>query len=633
MSEASTAVEERIEGVDKPLVRTFREYGMPRVHWFVAAVAMNFLARMSSLVPPLVLGTAIDSVFNDTGAYSLPLVPNAWLPSDPEAQFWFSVALIVGSFVATAVFTWGQGITSDIFAHRSLHAVRVDAFRKMQSLDMTFFDAQETGEALSILNNDASNLERFLDDALKNGVRLIVMVLAIAAILVSLNWQLALVTLVGVPLMAIFTIWFSREVSPRYDAVRSSIGDLNNRLENSLGGMQLVKTSNTESFETDRVAEASWNFYSTNISVLKLVFVYQPGMRLLAGMAFVATFVVGGLWLFSGPPLFFTGTLSTGEFVVFIFMTQRFINPLAQISNIIDWFQNARASGKRVFGLMDTEIRIKDAPDATELGEVDGHVEYEDVSFGYESEDEYVLEDVSLTAESGDTVAFVGPTGAGKSTALKLLMRLYDVDEGVVRVDGHDVRDVTLASLRESIGYVSQESYLFDGTIAENIRYGRFDADREEIIEAAKAAEAHQFIEELPDGYDTRVGERGVLLSGGQRQRLSIARTVLQDPEILILDEATSAVDTETEVLIQRSLDRLAADRTTFVIAHRLSTVTDAEQIIVLEDGQVAERGTHDELLEEDGLYANLWGIQAGEIDDLPDEFVERHATEDAGTS
>ncbi|QLH79107.1 ABC transporter ATP-binding protein [Halosimplex rubrum] len=624
MSEGTTvAVQDRIDEVEAPLRRVFREYGLPRIHWFAVAVAMNLVARLSALVPALVLGTAIDAVFNETGAYDLPLVPASWIPNQPEAQFWFSVSLIVAAFVLTAVCTWAQGITSDVFAHRSLHAVRVDTFRRMQELDMAFFDEQETGEAMSILNQDATNLERFLDQALKNGTRLIIMVLAIGGLLLWINWQLALVTLVAVPVMALFTWWFSRTVAPRYDAVRSSIGDLNTRLENSIGGMQLVKTANTEEFETERVEEASWNFYTTNIDVLKIAFVYRPGMRMLAGLSFATTFIVGGLWLFSGPPLFFSGELTVGNFVVFIFMTQRFIDPLAQISNIIDWTENARASGKRIFGLMDTPVRIEDDPDAVELDAVDGEVAYDDVAFSYDGE-ETILRDVSFDADAGDTVAYVGPTGAGKSTAVKLLMRLYDVDEGAISVDGHDIRDVTVGSLRESIGYVSQETYLFDGTVAENIRYGEFDASREEIEEAAKAAEAHEFITDLSDGYDTQVGERGARLSGGQRQRISIARTVLQDPDILILDEATSAVDTETEVLIQRSLDRLAADRTTFVIAHRLSTVTDAETILVLEDGRVVERGTHQELLEEDGLYANLWAVQAGEIDDLPDEFVDR---------
>jgi ATP-binding cassette subfamily B protein len=285
-------------------------------------------------------------------------------------------------------------------------------------------------------------------------------------------------------------------------------------------------------------------------------------------------------------------------------------------------YQRARAAAERIFGLMDEPDVIEEDSGATELEVEEGRVVFEDVSFGYD--EETVIEDVDFAVEGGETLALVGPTGAGKSTVLKLLLRMYDVDSGEISIDGIDVRDVTLPSLRQSLGYVSQETFLFYGTVEENITYGTFDADREAVIEAAKMAEAHEFITNLPDGYDTEVGERGVKLSGGQRQRISIARAILRDPEVLILDEATSDVDTETEMLIQRSLDRLTEDRTTFAIAHRLSTIRDADRIVVLDDGRVVERGTHEELLAEDGLYAHLWGVQAGEIDELPEEFIER---------
>jgi ATP-binding cassette subfamily B protein len=404
---------------------------------------------------------------------------------------------------------------------------------------------------------------------------------------------------------------------------------VNSRLENNLGGIQVIKTANTEAYESDRVDDVSQDYFDANWDAIDTRIKFFPGLRIMAGVGFVATFLLGGVWVLTSQatgtaPLFFSGTLSPGDFVVFILLSQRFIWPMAQFGQIINMYQRAYASSARIFGLMDEPSRIAENPDADELGVEDGNVVYDDVTFSYDEEP--IVEDVSFEVGGGETVALVGPTGAGKSTLLKLLLRMYDVDEGSIAVDGQDLRDVTITSLRERVGYVSQETFLFYGTVAENIAYGTFGAEREAIVEAAKAAEAHDFITNLPDGYDTEVGERGVKLSGGQRQRIAIARAILKDPEILVLDEATSDVDTETEMLIQRSLDRLTADRTTFAIAHRLSTIKDADQIVVVEDGRVVERGTHDDLIDDDGLYAHLWGVQAGEIDELPDEFVERAA-------
>jgi len=323
-------------------------------------------------------------------------------------------------------------------------------------------------------------------------------------------------------------------------------------------------------------------------------------------------------WLLVGTPPFLSGDLLVGEFVTFLFLTQRFVDPLAGVGRIVNSYENARASGERVFGLTGRTVSVADRPDARPL-DVRGRVEFDDVSFAYR-EGTPVLDGVSFVAEPGETVALVGETGAGKPTVAKLLLRLYDVTEVAVRIDGVYVRDARLAALRDAIGYVSQDVFLFDGTVRENIAYGSFDATGEEIEVAAKAAEAHEFVLELPDGYDTRVGERGVKLSGSQRQRLSIARAMLQDPEILVLDEATSAVDTATELAIQRGLARLTEGRTTLVVAHRLSTVRDADQILVLEGGHVAERGTHDELIDLGGRYAALWGVQTGDpaLVDLP---------------
>ncbi|MFB6087360.1 MAG: ABC transporter ATP-binding protein, partial [Haloarculaceae archaeon] len=416
---------------------------------------------------------------------------------------------------------------------------------------------------------------------------------------------------------------------PRYQRVRESLAELFSRLENNLTGIQVIKTSNTEDFERDRVAAASDHYRDRNWDTIRLSTLFGPAQQATSGLTFVLTFVVGGLWVFSGPPLFFSGTLTVGEFVAFVLLSQRFIGPMAQFGNVLDTYQKTHASAERVFGLLDEmEAAEIDEPGAIALTDPEGRVVYDDVSFGYGAQP--VLSDVSFAAEPGETVALVGPSGSGKSTVLKLLPRLYEADEGTVSFDDHPVETLTIDSLRDAIGYVSQDPFMFFGTVRENVTYGVEDATDEEVIAAAQAANAHRFIENLPEGYDTEVGQRGGKLSGGQRQRLSIARAILRDPAVLILDEATSAVDTETELLIQKALERVTEGRTTFAIALRLSTIRDADQILVMEDGEVVERGTHDELLAEDGLYAHLWQVQAGLLDDLPAEFVERAASRTA---
>ncbi|WP_438267415.1 ABC transporter ATP-binding protein [Halomarina litorea] len=592
--------------------RLFGRYAADELWLFVVGVLASILGRGVSLVPPLVLGVAIDAVFNGTTPYRLPLVPPELLPTDRVAQVWLSVGLVLGAFVLGVVFTWTQGATLSLFSNRVQHAIRVDAYRAMQGLDMAFFDDKQTGQVMSILNDDVRNLRTFLGSTVSNALTLVVTVVGIAGVLFWLNWQLALVTLVAVPLLTAFTVWFMRTIRPRYRALRSSVGALNTRLENNISGMEVIKTSHTEAHEEARIREASFDYYLRTWAVARLEYLYQPTMELLAGVAFAATFALGGYWLVAGPPGPFSGTLLVGEFVTFLFMTQRFIDPLSGAGRIVASYEDARASAERVVSFLDREVVVRDREGAVVPDRIEGRVEYEDVTFGYR-EDLPVVRDLSLSVAPGETVAFVGPTGAGKSTAAKLLLRLYEVDAGIIRVDGLDVRDVAVDSLRDAIGYVSQDVFLFDGTVRENVAYGSFDATDEEIADAARAAEAHKFIEDLPDGYDTRVGERGVKLSGGQRQRVAIARAMLQDPEILVLDEATSAVDTETEVLIQRGLARLTEDRTTLVIAHRLSTIKDADCIYVVDEGRIVESGSHDDLLALDGLYATLWTIQAGE--------------------
>ncbi|ELZ41175.1 ABC transporter [Halorubrum californiense DSM 19288] len=618
--------EEQRDKIENPMKRLFFEYGRDYVPQVTVGVLASVFARLLDLLPPLMLGIALDAIFRGEAAFAeqipLVLLPDAWLPGEQAAQFWFTIAVLAGAFLFGAGFHWVRNWGFNAFAQNIQHDVRTDTYDQMQRLNMDFFSDKQTGEMMSILSNDVNRLERFLNDGMNSVFRLSVMVVGISVLLFWINWQLALVALLPVPVIAGFTYLFIKIIQPKYAEVRSTVGKMNSRLENNLGGIQVIKAANTESYESDRVDDVSFDYFDANWDAIETRIKFFPALRVLAGIGFVLTFIVGGLWVFQGPPGPFTGELSEGMFVVFILYTQRFIWPMAQFGQIINMYQRARASSARIFGLMDEPSKLEEDRNAEELAVDDGDVVYDDVSFGYD--DEPIVEDIDFEVEGGETLALVGPTGAGKSTVLKLLLRMYDVDEGEIRIDDQNVSDVTLRSLRRSIGYVGQSSYLFYGTVRENITYGTFDATDEEVREAAEAAEAHDFIQNLPDGYDTMVGERGVKLSGGQRQRITIARAVLTDPDILILDEATSDVDTETEMLIQRSLDRLTTDRTTFAIAHRLSTIKDADTILVLEGGEIAERGTHDELLDNDGLYAHLWGVQAGEIDELPQEFIDR---------
>jgi len=618
--------EEQKEKAERPMRRLFAEYGRENSFQFGVGLLGSVVARLLDLFPPVLLGLAIDAILRNDKRFTILFVPEALTVGLPaNQQLIVTLSLIGGAFFAGAGFHWIRNWGWNSFAQNIQHSIRTDTYDKMQRLNMDFFADKQTGELISILSNDVNRLERFLNEGMNSAFRLSVMVLGIAGILFLLNWQLALIALVPVPLIAVTTYKFVEIIQPKYKAVRKTVGQVNSRLENNLGGIQVIKTSNTEGYESDRVDDVSFDYFDAQWGAITTRIKFFPSLRILAGVGFVITFAVGGFWVLNGPPGPLTGTLTTGEFVTFILLTQRFIWPMAQFGSIINMYQRAYSSAARIFGLMDEPSRIAENPDADELVVDDGRVEYDGVTFGYDDE-ETIVEDVSFEVEGGDTVALVGPTGAGKSTVLKLLLRMYDVDEGTIRIDGQDLRTVTIPSLRRHVGYVSQETFLFYGTVEENIRYGTFDADESEIRRAAKMAEAHQFIQNLPDGYDTMVGERGVKLSGGQRQRISIARAILKDPEILVLDEATSDVDTETEMLIQRSIDEITADRTTFSIAHRLSTIKDADKIVVLEDGEIVERGTHEDLLDNDGLYANLWGVQAGEIDELPQEFIERAA-------
>ncbi|MWV65527.1 ATP-binding cassette domain-containing protein [Halorubrum sp. JWXQ-INN 858] len=606
---------------ENPIWRLYTEYGTGHRYAVVGAVA-TIVGRGFGLIPAFVIGLAVDAIFFAERPYALPLVPEGFVPATNVGQLYFSIAILLGAAVVGAVASWVEDWGWSVFAQRVQRNLRVDAYEHLQDQELAYFTSRRTGDLMSVLNNDVNALETFLEDGLSATLWILATVAGIGLILVSLNVPLTVITLLPIPLLAAFTLLFTRLIEPRYLSIREEIGDLNSRLENNVSGIEVIKSEGAERFETERVAEASNEYLAANLSAIKVRITYFPGLSVISGVGFAITFLVGGLWVLGRPAFGLTGTLTPGAFVTFVIYAQQFLWPIIRFGDVVDDYERAKAAGSRVQDVLSRDPTVRDRPDASPLEVGEGAVTYDGVQFAYSGET--VLSDVDFDVEGGTTVGVVGPTGAGKSTLLKLLPRLYDVDGGAVRIDGQDVRDVTLRSLRRSIGYVSQEPFLFFGTVRENVRYGTFDATDDDVERAARRAQAHEFIENLPNGYETLVGERGVKLSGGQRQRLALARTMLKDPAILVLDEATSAVDTETEALIQDRLTEFAADRTTFVIAHRLSTVRTADRILVLEDGEVVEDGTHEGLLETDGLYANFWRVQTGDIASLPREFLER---------
>jgi ATP-binding cassette subfamily B protein len=411
--------------------------------------------------------------------------------------------------------------------------------------------------------------------------------------------------LVPMPIIVYGSVWFQRKLGPRYSKVREQVGMLSSQLANNLGGIATIKSYTAEKHEIERIRRESLLYSERNRSAILLSSAFSPLIRMVIVSGFIAIMMFGG-------QLALSGQLNIGIYSLLVYITQRLLWPLTSLGETFDQYQRAMASTTRVLDLIDTPIQIQDGGKSLPLEQVKGSLTLEGVDFAY-SNGVQVLKGLSLEMPAGKTTAIVGATGAGKTTVIKLLLRLYEVTAGHIRLDGYDLRDLRLSDLRAAIGLVSQDVFLFHGTVRENILYGTFDASDEAVIEAAKTAEAHEFIMQLPKGYDTVVGERGQKLSGGQRQRISIARALLKNPPILILDEATSSVDNETEAAIQRSLERIAVGRTTIIIAHRLSTVRNADHIFVLEGGKLKESGRHEDLVSIGGIYAALWRVQMGE--------------------
>jgi ATP-binding cassette subfamily B multidrug efflux pump len=554
-------------------------------HWLAAigAIVSLMLVTAANLAIPQLIRWVIDSGIT---------------PSHTPVIVWGALGL-VGVAVVRGVFNFTQGYWSEKASQNVAFDVRNALFDKIQSLSFSYHDRAQTGQLMTRLTSDVEMVRQFTGMGLFQFVNALIMLLGSAAFLLAMNWQLALVTLTAIPLMLVVIGRFMIAIRPLFEQVQARLGALNTVLQENLAGVRVVKAFVREPFEANRFQAANQAYLETNLQTVRA---FAGNFPLIFFIFNVAT--LGIVWI--GGDMVISTRLSLGELAAFMTYLNFMIFPMMMIGMLSAMIARAAASARRIFEILDAQSEVTDRPDAAPLPPIQGRVAFEEVSFRYLGGERDTLSEISFAAEPGQTVAILGATGSGKSTIINLIPRFYDVTGGQVTVDGYDVREVTLDSLRSQIGIVLQETTLFSGTIRDNIAYGRPEASDQEAIEAARAAQAHDFIMEMPDGYRTRVGERGVGLSGGQRQRIAIARALLIDPRILILDDSTSSVDAETEYQIQQALDRLMVGRTSFVIAQRISTVRNADLILVLDKGKLVAMGTHEGLLTESPLYAEI---------------------------
>lgn len=583
-----------------PLVRLIR-YARPHRARLITASVYSVLNKIMDLAPEILIGGAIDIVVRGEDSFL-----SMFGVTEVRAQFVLLAGLTLVVWGLESLFEYLHNIGWRNLAQTVQHELRIDAYTHIQNLDVAYFEDQSTGGLMAVLNDDVNQLERFLDVGANDLIQTVTAVTGVGVVFFVLSPTVALLSIIPIPFLIWGSIRFTRLMAPRYAAVRDQAGNLNGLLSNNLGGITTIKAFTAEHRERGRVESESDTYRTVNARAIRLSSAFVPIIRIGILAGFLVTMLVGGFRALDG-------TLEPAAYTVLVFLTQRLLWPLTSLGQTLDLYQRSMASTNRILDVLNTESKMDDGD--TPLPRPRADIRFDGVTFAYTGE-HTVLDDVSFRIPPGQTVAMVGSTGSGKTTIVKLLLRFADVQVGSITIDGYDVRDLTLESLRGSIGLVSQDVFLFSGTIADNIAYGRPDASRSDIEAAAKAAEAHDFVMSLPDTYDSIVGERGQKLSGGQRQRISIARAILRDPAILVLDEATSAVDNETEAAIQRSLRYVSENRSTLVIAHRLSTIRHADQIHVLEQGRIVESGTHDELVELDGIYAGLWRVQTGEAVD-----------------
>lgn len=561
-------------------------YIKPYMHRLIFAMFCTIMAAAGNLYIPWIIKDMIDEVLADKNGTMLN-----WI-----------AASIIAIFVVRGLFWYGQNYLMSYVGQSVIIDIRAAVFKKLQRLSVSFYDKNKTGTIMSYVTNDVNALQSAM---VENTIEMITegfILIGSVVAMIYLDWRLTLFTVCTFPVVLWFMEFFGKKIRKTGGRIQECTADITSVLQESVASARVIKSFVREDYEVDRFDVENRANFRANMKNAQLMATLTPVVELVAAIGVTMIIWYGGNNVING-------TITDGSLVAFLTYAANISNPIKRLTRVIGNIQKALAAAQRVFMIIDMPEEIAESRDAKQLPEVSGKVEFKNVSFAYDDKGN-VITDLSFSVKPGEVIAIVGPSGAGKSTIANLLPRFYDVNKGDIKIDGHSVREVTLDSLREQVGIVPQETMLFNGSVYNNILYGRLDATKEEIEAAAKAANAHDFIMQLTDGYETKLGDRGVNLSGGQRQRIAIARAILKNPRILILDEATSALDTESERVVQEALDRLMVGRTSFVIAHRLSTVKNADKILVLEKGNLVESGTHDELLALDGLYAHLYKIQ-----------------------
>jgi ATP-binding cassette subfamily B protein len=571
----------------------------------------KMLGRLMQYIKPywylLALGIIISVLLTAVGLAPVYLrkilIDRVLVPKENLDLLFKLVLALVGIRLGSMILHFVRGVTLGWLGQKISMDLRMHIYNHLQKLSLSFYDSHQSGRIMSRVTSDTGQLRGFIVDGVQNIIINSFTLIGIAIILLYMNLKLAASILIPVPLMIVGTYIFGKKIYEVYRRARRKWAGVYASLSDSLSGIRVVQAFSQEERERKRFSTENLAFFDENVTAIKMYNIFEPLMGFATFIGSIIIWIIGGQEVIGD-------ALTLGEFTAFTGYMWRFYGPVNALCRVNNMFQSTAASADRVFEILDTEPDVKEASDAKEVGQIDGHIKFHNVSFGY-NKDELVLKNINFEAQPKEMIGLVGASGSGKTTLVNLIPRFYDPTEGQITLDGNDLKDLEIKSLRNQMGMVLQDSFLFHGSIRENIAYGKPSATDEDIIAAAKSANAHDFIMKMPDGYDTEVGERGTRLSGGQRQRISIARAILIEPRILILDEATSAVDTETEKLIQEALEKLMKDRTTFAIAHRLSTVKEADKLLVMDGGEIVEIGKHDELIEQGGSYAKLVEMQA----------------------